>query len=243
MKIALVGSEPESHGLAPWDDSSWEIWSCGLTSENFPRVDRHFEVHSLERIERVFGTARIEQWVAHLNAHPCVYSLKRQVELPDAALLDVPAMFARFSPYFFSSTMAWMMAKAIMDVEERRRQNPASRETIGLWGIDCSAQEEYLIQRPGVQFFIVEAQRVGIEVVAPLESDIMQPAPQYGLCEFDNQYRKTWARRARLRAEKAQLELEAARAADKLAELNGLTSYLDHQLRTWSGIHVEKPRN
>lgn len=240
MKIALVGTEPESHGFAPWDDPSWEIWSCGLSSEKFPRVDRHFEVHALDFTEERFGGPRMDQWITHLNEHPCVFSLVQQEQLPNAVLLDVPAMFERFGPYFFSSTMAWMMAKAIMDAEKRR--DPTG-ETIGLWGIDCTAQEEYLIQRPGIQFFITEAQRAGISVVAPLESDILQPAPQYGLREFDNQFRKTWARKVRLETEYRQAQIDAARNADRLAELSALTTYLEHQTRTWSGVHVAKRRN
>lgn len=236
MKIALVGSEPESHGFAPWDDPSWEIWSCGMTSENFPRVDRHFEVHALDLLEQVFGGPRVEIWVNHLKAHPCVYSLVAQDDIPHAQLLDVLAMFRRFSPYFFSSSMAWMLGKAIMDAEARKDPE----EVIGLWGIDCTAKEEYLLQRPGVQFFIVEAQRAGIRIEVPLESDILQPAPQYGLREFDNQFRKTWARKKRLEQERATLQLEAARAADKLAQLDALAEYLAHETRTWSGIHVAK---
>jgi hypothetical protein len=236
VKIALVGSEPESHGFAPWDDSSWEIWSCGLSSEKFPRVTRHFEVHALDLIERAYGSARIEAWVAHLNAHPAVYSLKRQEQLPNAQLLDVPAMFKRFSPYFFSATACWMLAKAIMDLEKQR----GSEKVIGLWGIDCSATEEYMQQRPGVQFFLVEAMRAGIRLEVPLESDILQPNPQYGLREFDNQFRKTFARKRRLDSELAQLQVEAARTSDRLAQLGALTEYLDYQVRTWSGVNVTK---
>lgn len=239
MKIALVGTEPESHGFAPWDDLSWEIWSSGLSSEGFPRVDRHFEVHALDFTEERFGGDRMQVWVDHLNGHPCVYSLIRQAQIPNAVLLDVPALFARFGPYFFSSTMAWMMGKAIMDAEKRRD----SEEVIGLWGIDCTAQEEYLAQRPGIQFFITEAQRAGIAVQAPLESDILQPAPQYGLREFDNQFRKTWARKVRLERELRQSEMDAARSADRLAELKALSEYLGYQTRTWSGVNVTKRRN
>jgi hypothetical protein len=238
VKIALVGSEPESHGFAPWDDPSWEIWSCGLSSENFPRVDRHFEVHCLALVEQSFGPDRVEKWVAHLNSHPCVISLRRQPELPNAELLDIPALFRRFGPYFFDSTMSWMMGKAIMDAEKRRD----SHEEIGLWGIDCSAKEEYLLQRKGVQFFINEAYRSGISIYAPPESDILAPAPQYGLREFDNQFRKTQARKRRLEAERTALQIEAARNADKLAELNAMCEYLEYSQRTWSGIHVEKRR-
>lgn len=239
MKIALVGSEVDSHGLAPWEDHDWEIWTSGLSQSRYPRADRHFEVHALDLLEQRFGSARIENYVAFLNEQPSVIALVAQEQLPNAELLDVPALYSRFGPYFFSSTMSWMMGRAIMLCEAQ----PKVSHSIGLWGIDCTALEEYQVQRPGVQFFINEAQRAGIQIVVPLESDILQPAPAYGLREFDNMFRKNAARKARMEREREDLRIEAARNADKLAEMNAICDYLGYMDRTWSGVNVAKRSN
>lgn len=225
-KVAIVGSEMMSHGLAPWDDPSWEIWGSGLGSWKYPRVDRHYEVHAFDLLEQKFPAEMLEPYFAHLREHPSVRVLERQSALPDAELIPWRKLVKEFSPYFFSSTMAWALAEAIMlKVEE-----------IGLFGIDCTALEEYQLQRPGVQYFICEAQKRKIRVFSPLESDIMVPAPMYGLREFDNQYRKNLARKDYFLRELRAAEAQAADVNDRIASGRALLDMINYELRTWSGI-------
>lgn len=228
MKIAIVGSEPMSHGLAPWDDSSWEIWGSGLGSWKYPRVDRHYEVHAFDLVERVFGAEALDPYLNHLREQPSVRVLVKQDDLPNGELIPWRKLYKEFSPYFFTSTMAWAMAEAIL--------TPGVTD-ISLYGIDCTAKEEYALQRQGVQFFIVEAERRGINVSAPLESDIMVPTPSYGLREFDNQYRKALARKRMYEAEVRAAEHEAANVNDRIASGRALIDLLNYEMRTWSGIN------
>ncbi len=114
MKIAIVGSEPMSHGLAPWDDSSWEIWGSGLGSWKYPRVDRHYEVHAFDLVERVFGADALAPYLNHLREQPSVRVLVKQDDLPNGELIPWRKLYKEFSPYFFTSTMAWAMAKWIL---------------------------------------------------------------------------------------------------------------------------------
>lgn len=230
MKIALVGSEPTSHGLAPWDDTSWEIWGSGLGSYKYPRIDRHYEIHALDLLERGFGGDQIATLVEHLNNHPSVRVLVRQENLPNAELINWRRHVERYGTDFFTSTMAWMMADAI-DVQDV--------EAIGLWGIDCTGLEEYQMQRPGLKFFIREARLAGIEVVAPPESDILAPTPMYGLREFDNKYRKALARKQMYEKELATAQVQASGLSDKLAALHAHVDYLNYELRTWGSTPVE----
>lgn len=83
--------------------------------------------------------------------------LMREVEVP------IPAGDGRFCPYMFTSSLAYMMAKAIVDCE--REGIPQ----IGLWGIQQRAEGEYAYQRPGTRYFLWEAMKAGIKVrVDPL---------------------------------------------------------------------------
>lgn len=227
MKIAIVGTEPASHGLAPWDDLSWEIWATSPNSYKFPRVDRHFEVHNFDLVRKSHPNS-IGPYLTHLQQHPCVRVLIRQPELPNAELIDINAILARFGPYFLSSTISWMLAVAILS-------NP---KEIGLWGVDCTAADEYAVQRPGVQFFLWEAERVGIKLHTPLESDILVPSPLYGLREFDNQFRKSWVRKQTLDAELENLRTQASLLSDRMASLSGALEIVNYDVRTWSGTNV-----
>jgi len=81
---------------------------------------------------------------------------------------------------------------------------------IGLWGIDMAAESEYDYQRPGCHFFFNEAQKAGIEIVAPPQSDILEPLPAYGYKEHFPMY---WRQKAR----KQEL-LERLREAERKIE-------------------------
>jgi hypothetical protein len=86
-------------------------------------------------------------------------------------------------------------------------------DVIGLWGVDMAAQDEYAYQRPGCQFFILEAMRRGIGVYLPAESDLMRPMPVYGISEWDHNYIKltTRARELNQMVQAAQKQMDDAK--------------------------------
>src|SRR4029078_4565121 len=93
-----------------------------------------------------------------------------------------------FLDSFFQSQPSYMMALAIT----------LKPQKIGLWGIDMAAADEYGTQRPGMHFFIIEAKKRGIEVVAAAQSDILQPIPAYAFKEFSPMYWREKARKIEL---------------------------------------------
>jgi hypothetical protein len=182
MKVALVGTEVTSRGHTPWDDPSWEIWACSGASVDYPRVDHHFELHNVDWALQLNGQAELD-YILRLAEHPSVWVSRPHVLLPQAKLFPRNELVAAFGPYFFTSTIAWMMAKAIYErVEE-----------LGLFGISMTASSEYAYQRPGCQYFLQICKERGILVHAPLESDILQPPPQYGFREYESFYRKMYS--------------------------------------------------
>lgn len=85
-------------------------------------------------------------------------------EVHDRREVEVPNMDGKFYAHMFTSSIAYMLAKAICDCEE---QNIGQ---IGLWGIMQASNEEYVFQRPGIQYFLAEAQKRGIKIIANRES-------------------------------------------------------------------------
>jgi hypothetical protein len=77
----------------------------------------------------------------------------------------------KFSPFHFTSSIAYMMAFAI-DACDRDGIGE-----IGLYGILQQSKTEYDYQRPGIQYFIWEAERRGIKVLAPDVSMLFEPMP------------------------------------------------------------------
>jgi hypothetical protein len=190
MKIALLGSAPSSCQLAPFQDQEWEVWACSPMNHTAPRIDAWFELHNLDR-KVVPGN---EPYIAALQRHPRVYVAHEDPRLPHGIIYPKDEVYrffgnSTFLDSFMQSQVSYMLAFAIM-------QKP---ETIGLWGIDMAAGEEYATQRPGCHYFFTEAQKRDIEIVAPPQSDILEALPPYGYKEFNPMYWRSKARKQELR--------------------------------------------
>lgn len=168
----------------PFGDPDWEIWACSPPNYDFPRVDAWFEMHNLDRK----FIARNQPWIDVIVRHPRVYLARPDSRVPHGIIYPLDEMRKKFGSWFWTSSLAYMMALAI-DKEP---------EAIGLWGVDMSAAEEYGYQRAGCHYFIREAERAGIKIVAAGESDILNPPPMYGYKEFSPMYVKQKARRKEL---------------------------------------------
>ncbi len=180
--IAILGSHPQTVATAPFDDPGWLIYACSphnIEMRTLPRWDEWFEVHlpvqdktrsyhylrGLEEQSRQ-KLARGEDavvWMRDKNALP---------HFPGGKLYPEAEMKQQFCAFLFSSSIAFMLAKAIADCER------LGIKQIGLWGILQSSETEFAYQRPGTQYFLWEATRRGIKVLAAKESQLFEPAPE-----------------------------------------------------------------
>lgn len=169
--IAILGSHPTTVNLAPFNDD-WLIYACSphnFERRQLPRFDEWFEVHI-----PVADKTRAYPYLRYLETLPLVWMRDKAAmhlfpgarEYPEAELKD------RFGPFHFTSSIAFMMAKAIVECENY------NIPTIGLWGIMQASPNEYTYQRPGVQHMIWEAARLGIKVIAPDVSKLFEPPPE-----------------------------------------------------------------
>jgi hypothetical protein len=164
-------------------------------------------------------------------AHPRVYIAQADERLPNGIIYPLKPVIDRFGRYFFTSTIAYMLAFAIT----------LKPEKIGLWGIDMSAAEElYTHQRPACHYFIREAQKAGIEVIAAPQSDVMNPPPLYGYKEFTRMWNKQKARKLELkeRAENAHRLIEQHTA--ELRTFQGAIDDIDYVNNTYCPVAFEK---
>jgi hypothetical protein len=206
MKIAVLGSAPSSRLLAPFNDPEWEIWACSPANCDLPRVDYFFEIHGPDTVLREPQYADFMKWCAK---HPRVYMQDERPEFPGSIKYPYEEMRKRFGDYFWTSSLAYMLALAI-------EKKP---EVIGLWGVDMSAHDEYGYQRAGCHYFIQEAQKAGIGVYAPPESDILEPTPPYGYRESSRMWWKVNTRWKELHGKHQQTTSEIDQLNAKLAQL------------------------
>lgn len=218
LKIAILGSAASVH-LAPYADPSWTIWGCSPGAAAVAkRVDQWFEIHPLSQPDI---TADYLKWLANIDVP--VALIRPDPRIPKGFTYPYAEAIQEFGPYFFTSSIAWILAMAIM-------ANPAE---IGLWGVDMSATEEYGHQRPGCHFFIREALKRGIKVFVPDESDLANPPQPYGFVMDSPMYKKLMVRRQEL---VTRLTAAAAEYEDKRNLWNflrGGLDDLDYIINTW----------
>lgn len=162
MKIGILGTAHTFH-KAPFSDPSWELWACNLGQP--PRWDRWFQLHDDAVID---GNAGHAAWLA-AQEKP-VYLQSPRADIPKALTYPLPAMTAKYGTWFFTSSIAFMLALAL-------EEGP---EEIGLWGVEMADETEYGSQKNGVRFFLQLARMRGIKVTLPAESEVLVPGKIYG---------------------------------------------------------------
>lgn len=263
MKIALMGSAPSSVALAPFKNEAYHAWVEGKIESfaqvhgtipgNFeiwgcspgcwavvPRATRWFEVHRWQPGMEWFSP---EYCNFLRNFDGPVYTGGEVPEIPNHVVYPIDHIEERFSSYFLTSSLALMLAMAIDTIEKDRakRANGDDKEDIiGMWGVDMAATEEYAYQRPGCQFFVLEAMRRGIGVYLPPESDLMRPMPVYGISEWDHNYIKLTARARELNAKYQQFQKQKAEAEETLAKLAGELGAQTSFVQTWTSPYGMK---
>ncbi|MEK9736777.1 MAG: hypothetical protein VW239_05600 [Candidatus Nanopelagicales bacterium] len=222
LKIALIGSAPASVRLAPYHDPSWQVWGCspgayGVVPKG--RSNIWFEMHRYEPGQTWFSP----EYCQFLREHPCVVVAEARPEIPNGIVLDYQELVRKYSPYFFTSSLAWMMAYAI--------EMKATK--IGLWGVDMAANEEYEAQRAGLHYFALLAAKAGIEVGTPPESDLFRPRFLYGIDELTHSHNTIRARREELNFRLQAAEQAVQQKQIEASFIRGALDDLNYCFQTW----------
>ena len=195
--IAVCGSNPHTKGLAPFNDPGWLVYACspdntpagmGPGKGALPRVDQFFEVH-----QPVFDKTRPYPYLEWISAQPFKLWMRDRLAMnlgtghgrllfPNAVPYPEKELKARFGPFTFTSSIAFILAKAIVDIEamvaEGRMGGDGAPPELGLWGILQSSKPEYEKQRQGTQNLIWAATQSGIKVRVAPESRLFEPPPE-----------------------------------------------------------------
>ena len=226
--VCLLGSAPSSLGLAPFGNPNWAMCGCSPGVYGIaPRSEAWVELHRYEPGQPWFSPEYC-QFLANY-AGP-VWMAECRPEIPNSVELPLAMLIQKYSPYFFTSSLAYMMAMAI----------ECGFKRIALYGVDMAAATEYKDQRLGCQYFAIIAKAHGIEVGVPPESDLFRPAPLYGVSEVSHARIKFMARRRELEA-RVNAALQAQQQAkDETLFLRGALEDLDWAEMDWLG-NVDGP--
>lgn len=229
-KVCLLGSAPSSLRLAPYGNMDWAMVGCSPGVYGVaPRTNAWVELHRFEPGQPWFSP----EYCQFLANYPGpVWMAEKRPEIPNSIELPLLDLIQKYSPYFYTSSLAFMMAMTI----------EAGFKTIGLYGVDMAAATEYKDQRLGCQFFALLAAARGIEVGVPPESDLLRPAPLYGVSETSHARIKFMARRRELEARVNASLVAQQQAKDETLYLRGALEDLDWAEMDWFG-NVDSPSN
>lgn len=157
LKVAVIGLSPGTHGMAPWDDPTWEKWGLPWDEGYWRFMARLFEMHDF----RLLNSEHSRRPSGYMDRLKEIENLYTQENYP---FDDVAKSI---SGYYFNSSIAYAMAMAIHE----------GAEEIGIYGVDMKADDEYGYQKPNMEYLVGLARGKGISVHIPEESP---------LCKFQN---------------------------------------------------------
>lgn len=231
MKVAIVGTAPDSRALAPFGDKEWEIWVCSAGNSQasaLPRCTRWFELHGLDEMTAPANRPWSLPYFGWLRAQEFpVYLQEKSELLPQALVYPFKRIVKKFGKTWFTSSIAWMMAFAI--------EQMVAGDEIALFGVDMAAdQEHYTSQKAGCLRWIEIAKEKGIIVSIPLESCLGKQFPLYGYSEATPMGRKLAARRDAIVAELAKINGQIKHLELTRAFFEGSQENNNYMLRTWT---------
>lgn len=239
--IAIMGTAGTSVALAPFKDEKWAIWACSPGC--FPicaqhRSDVWFEPHRWQpTAPGQFGAPGTKPWFspefhAFLKKHKGpVFMSAIDPTIPMSVRIPFEMLRDKYGPYFFSSTISYMIAMAIEVLAPRSQFEKVS---IGMFGVDMAATEEWAYQRPACQHFLGLAMSLGINVVLPPESDLMRPTTMYGIGELNPRHIRILARKKESEALLAQATQQHNESAQRIHQLRGQIAEQDYLLNVWA---------
>ncbi len=166
--VAIIGFANSTRDLAPWDDERVECWTLNRAHQEpwCKRITRHFQIHGIGYLKRCMGHSKGDrehyEWLCAEHDFP-LYTQAKYSEFKSCIPFPIDEARKRFGN-FYTSTMAYMMALAIMEGFER----------IEIYGFEMESDTEYRYQRDSAEYFIGFAVGLGIEVYLPPQCSLLK---------------------------------------------------------------------
>ena len=241
-KIAILGTAPSSRPAAPYptpgcpyNAKEYEVWCIGIDPQKITGGwHRWYELHDplwlIDKLNPDYAPENENhiRWLREVSDKGANVRLMRPSRLiPNATLVnrrkieeEWPGPFAR---EFRNSTVAWMMAEAIIE----------GATELGLWGCDMALTSEYQSQRSGVFYFLDECRKRGITPLLPSESDLFHGTGEYPECGESPIARKSHARRREIMSQLGQAQMFKMQGTIREATAAGALETHDWWYRTF----------
>ncbi|KKM15103.1 hypothetical protein LCGC14_1699470 [marine sediment metagenome] len=198
-KCLILGFAPDSRGLAPIDDDSFDIWPLNELYMEMPklmnRATAWFQLHGTEPTD-----VRDPHQALNLSKLNCpVFMWKKHRDIPNSIEYPLAKIMKEFDTYgegmapdipherdriYMTNTISWMIVMAIA----------YEYKEIHIYGVNMAQDQEYKKQRPSCEMYIGWARGRGIKIYLPKESDLCTSWLLYGYDDGSKQMSKQYAR-------------------------------------------------
>lgn len=232
-RVALVGTAISSRGMAPFGDPEWEIWGCSMGNAGhvgpehlLRRISVWFELHSIADMTGLENREWTLPYYNWLKEQKCqVFMQEKNPYVPNAEVFPMPTLVSKFGKNWFTSTVAWMMAYAVL----------CKVDEIGIFGVDMAMDLElYSGQRDALARWVEIAREQGIKVSIPWESCLGQHRPLYGYDEATPFGRRFSVLKGLTEKQHAKMVANRDRLNVEIAFSEGALAQIKYTLRTWA---------
>lgn len=220
--LAIVGWAPTTRDFAPYEDRSIDMWVLNECADDKPEHAwmRRKDPTMLWQIHPVFDYMRKYnrndpnhwKWLQEPHNFP-VMMQNAYPEVPNSVAFPLKDACDAFGMYF-TSTMSYEMALAILMDYKR----------IELYGIEMSADSEYIYQKASMEYMIGVARGRGIDVYMPPQCSLLRGA-LYAYEDLRAASRVYYG--MRLKSSKDQLEIAAQQAFQSAGRLDMMGRLMD----------------
>lgn len=122
-----------------------------------PRVTHTFHMHDLNEWEKREGAESSTKLVAeHAKDRPDMefFTVKPYKKIPNAKVYPLEEIVEHFGTNYFTNGISYMIAYALWK----------GATQLNLYGVNMTVKEEYIAQKPNVEYWIGRAQGMGVKV-------------------------------------------------------------------------------
>lgn len=137
-KVCIVGFAVTTRKQTPWDED-YEFWGCneGYVQE-FPKIDRWFQIHPYISFSRADNTNDPKHFEWLMKEHPFeIYMQEKFPFIPSSEKYPLEIYAQWYGRKYFRSSFDYMMAMAIME----------GYEEIGIFGFEMASNTEYCLDK------------------------------------------------------------------------------------------------
>jgi len=178
-EICILGYAEETRDMVFDLDESVEVWGINMAHMFLAgkrKADRWLQIHPRDWSSQ--GQKPTGYWGRPKGHYTFLKKFKGPVymsypepDIPNCVEYPFERFRKKFKREYFTGSFAYLVALAIDEKVDK----------IYLYGINLTAIDEWVHQRPGLEYWLGRAEQAGIEVVIPPASALLKAPTSYGL--------------------------------------------------------------